>query len=484
MRFFSVNPLTRRGQTDTLPNTRITPPSIPQTFKQRATSFALTLFRMMRMVKRTLQRVVRGSFLALLPVGRFVLKLVVLPFYRLIVTLRIRIQKLALPARGIVLFFVTNRFLFHTTLGIVTLLTVITNLQGRQVHAQDVGQHSVLFALASDQNTETVEEIIRPENQTKDANYLGSGTLVSIPHIDFDYNENADTVAPSIIVPGTIAAQPTEMAPGGPVAPRTRTETYVVQDNDTISTIAQKFGVNVGTVLWNNSLSERQYIRPGDTLTIPPVSGIIATVKKGDTLTKIASQYSGDAAEIASFNGLTADQQLAVGSQLMVPGGMPAAIVETQTRVLTYQPPSSPTPRTTASSVPKPPDANTANVAATHLLWPTSGHVITQYYGWQHTGLDIDGDYSSPLYAAADGVVETAGWNSGGYGLMILIDHPALGMKTRYGHSSKLFVKAGDVVKKGQVIAMMGTTGRSTGTHLHFEVYVGNKRMNPLGYIK
>ncbi len=135
------------------------------------------------------------------------------------------------------------------------------------------------------------------------------------------------------------------------------------------------------------------------------------------------------------------------------------------------------------SNTKKPEDLDTSDAPKTRLLWPTSGHVVTQYYGWKHTGIDIDGDYSSPLYAAADGVVETAGWNSGGYGLQIIVDHPN-GMKTRYAHSSKLFVKVGDSVKKGQVIAMMGTTGRSTGTHLHFEVYTNNKRANPLSYIR
>jgi murein DD-endopeptidase MepM/ murein hydrolase activator NlpD len=88
-----------------------------------------------------------------------------------------------------------------------------------------------------------------------------------------------------------------------------------------------------------------------------------------------------------------------------------------------------------------------------------------------------------PIYASEDGVVETAGWNSGGYGLQIIINHGG-GTKTRYAHSSKLFVKAGDTVKRGQTIAMVGTTGRSTGTHLHYEVYINNKRVNPLAYAK
>jgi murein DD-endopeptidase MepM/ murein hydrolase activator NlpD len=117
------------------------------------------------------------------------------------------------------------------------------------------------------------------------------------------------------------------------------------------------------------------------------------------------------------------------------------------------------------------------------LLWPTALRVINQYYGWRHTGVDIDGDYKDPIYASEDGVVETAGWNSGGYGLQIVINHQN-GMKTRYAHASKLFVKVGQAVKRGEVIAMVGTTGRSTGTHLHYEVYVGGVRKNPLAYTK
>jgi len=469
------------------------------------------LFRAMRVMKRGIERVGGATLQVLAPVGRILVKLLILPIYRVGVMARLRIQRLALPARSLALFFVTNRFLFHATLGAVTVLTIISNLQGRQAHAQDVGQKSVLFALATDPKSEIIEEVIRPEATSKNANYLGNGTVISLPHVDFDYDEDSTDVTPSIIVPGTIAALPLDQTSGGPKAPRTQTETYIVQDNDTIGVIAQRFGVNVGTILWNNNLTERQYIRPGDTLKIPPVSGMLATVKKGDTLNKLASTYGADVDEIASFNNLSPNQQLNVGAEIVVPGGRPAQIIQTQAQVIAYaqEPPprqrinapsrpiAAATPSTSESSPdenlnegtpstnppPKPPDADTTSVAKNHLFWPTSSRTITQYYGWNHTGIDIDGDYSSPLYAAADGIIEKAGWNSGGYGLMILINHPN-DIKTRYGHASKLFVKAGDTVTKGQVIAMMGTTGRSTGTHLHFEVYRNDKRTNPLAYIR
>lgn len=496
--------------------------------KRLAASLAVTLLRLLRSVKRGLQTLLRGFVRLSAPVGRIVLRLFILPIYRTILFARFRMQRLALPARAAVMFLVTNRYLLHITLGIVSLVVIVTNLQGKQAHAQDVGQRSILFALATDQQSEIVEESVHTDTQGKNAKYLSSATVSGIPHVDFDYDASADPVQPSITVPGTIAAQPFDTSASETVPQRTGIITYTVQDGDTISSIAQHFGLNVGSLLWNNNLTERQYIRPGDTLTIPPVSGLIATVKKGDTLSKLAEKYNADAAEIASVNGLPEKGSLAVGANIVIPGATPSDLVQTQTQIAVQTPeeilptpkppkppkqvavaqPEQPTeeppavetpppassdsgssdeqltePETPAAPVSKPPDANTDSAPKNKLFWPTSGHMITQYYGWQHTGVDIDGDYTSPLYAADDGVVEKAGWNSGGYGLQIIIDHPS-GLKTRYAHSSKIFVKAGDHVKRGQVIAMMGTTGRSTGTHLHFEVYVGDKRTNPLGYIK
>jgi murein DD-endopeptidase MepM/ murein hydrolase activator NlpD len=501
------------------PSDRLTSTSIPTSAKRWAASAAVGLFRAFRALKRGLQKFAGLIGKALAPIGRLILRGLILPVYGLIVGIRLRINRLALPARGAVLFFITNRYLLHASIALLAIITIIGNFEARQAHAQDIGQHSLLFAMATDQQSEIVEEPVEPTNVVHDANYLAAGTFIGIPNIDFDYTDTA-TVQPSLTVPGTIAAAPFEIPGTKPQAPRTQIETYVVKDGDTLGSIAQQFGVNVGTILWNNSLTEKQYIRPGDTLTIPPVSGLIIAAKKGDTLSSLASRYNADVNEIASANNLDPNESIAVGKQLIVPGGTPPEIVQTQTQIIASSqhpttpavrvPPSAPSslvilpssghespsasyigsdgiPRNpiTENDAPKPPDASTAaaDSPSNRLMWPTSGHSITQYYGLLHTGIDIDGDYSSPMYAAADGVVEQAGWNSGGYGLMIMIDHPQLNMKTRYGHSSKLFVKAGDVVKKGQVIAMIGTTGRSTGTHLHFEVYVNNVRTNPLGYV-
>jgi murein DD-endopeptidase MepM/ murein hydrolase activator NlpD len=109
---------------------------------------------------------------------------------------------------------------------------------------------------------------------------------------------------------------------------------------------------------------------------------------------------------------------------------------------------------------------------------------ITQYFGWRHTGLDIAGKLGTPIYATRAGKVikSQCGWN-GGYGCYIIIDHGG-GVISLYGHNSQLFVSVGDKVVQGQNISVEGSTGRSTGPHLHFEIRVNGVHQNPLKYIR
>lgn len=462
------------------------------------TSAGIKVMRGIRALKKGLEYFfVRILWPLIYPVGKWIIKYIVLPIYQVAVLGKLKLQRLSLPARGFILFFVTNRYLFHFAILIVSTVTIWSNLQARQVLAQDIGKHSLLYNLMTSGDAEIVSEQAVAENVKPGEDRLSAGTIAAIPHIDFDYTQVTDE--PSDVtsnMPGTLALTPMDhkAEENATIKPKRQSiETYIVKEGDTLGSIANDYSINVGTILWANNLTERQYIRPGDSLKILPVSGVLATVKKGDTLIAIANRYGADADEIAQQNNL-AEGQVKVGMALVVPGGQPAAIE--QTRILAVGNSKEAATRLSepgASSVSVPQTANPTkkpsdvverpNAIKTKLLWPTSGHVITQYYGWKHTGLDVDGDFTSPLYAAEDGVVEVSGWNSGGYGLMVLIDHPN-GIKTRYGHASKLFVKAGDTVHRGQVIAMMGSTGRSTGSHLHFEVYVNGKRVNPLLYIR
>jgi murein DD-endopeptidase MepM/ murein hydrolase activator NlpD len=186
----------------------------------------------------------------------------------------------------------------------------------------------------------------------------------------------------------------------------------------------------------------------------------------------LASKYNSNVEDIIEVNRLDPEQTLPVGTEIVLPGGTPPYTAPKQT---SYSAP-------TSKFVTKPPNASPTTAPGGKLLWPTSGRIITQYYGWRHTGLDVDGHYDSPIYASHDGKITTASWNKGGYGMQVVVS--GNGVMTRYAHASKIFVKNGDTVKKGQVIAMIGTTGRSTGTHLHYEVYINGRRVNPLAYIR
>lgn len=250
---------------------------------------------------------------------------------------------------------------------------------------------------------------------------------------------------------------------------------YLVQNGDTVSSIARRFGLSVNTILWSNNLSAYSLIRPGDELIILPYNGITYTVKSGDTISKISARYEIDGEKITAANGI--GDSLKIGQQLIIPGG----------KKITERVAAS-TPRNTytsgLSAIKNLIKSPTVKSTGAKMAWPTSGNRLTQYFSWRHNGVDIANKVGTPIYAAEAGIVEIAagGWN-GGYGNTILINHGG-GKKTRYGHLSKLFVGVGDEVERGENIGTMGSTGRSTGSHLHFEVIINKTRYNPLNYIK
>jgi len=254
---------------------------------------------------------------------------------------------------------------------------------------------------------------------------------------------------------------------------RRETTIYTVKKGETIAGIANSFGVSVNTILWANNLTAKSTISAGKQLKVPALSGVLHKVVRGETLGSISKKYNIDATKIADANNLN-NSLVHVGEELIIPGAK-KIIVATPIIV------SKPKPATSAYN------PNGGGTAATpsggKFQWPTVGYRISQYFSWRHTGVDLPNTLGSPIYAAESGTVEKAGWNTGGYGNMILIDH-GNGIKTRYGHASQLFVQAGDEVERGQVIAAIGSTGNSTGPHLHFEVIINGHVVNPLTYIR
>ena len=334
--------------------------------------------------------------------------------------------------------------------------------------------------LGSRQDEELIEETAIPTNSLT----ANKGNLADYPCLldkqdslaaaeDSDdvlslaFNDACDTILKPLFTGASTTSGDTD------VPQRREIIYYAVENGDTVSTIARRFGLSINTVLWANNLSAFSLIRPGDSLTILPTSGLLYTVKSGDTISKIAAKYGIDGEKILSVNNIGGG--LKAGATIILPGAKkisaPAAVARTTTQ-------------SGLSVIRDLIKAPAVKAGAGKMIWPTVGYRITQYFSWRHTGVDIANKIGTPIYAADAGIVEIAqGGYNGGYGNTIVINHGG-GRKTRYGHASKLFVKVGDEVEKGENIAAMGSTGRSTGPHLHFEVLINGTRYNPLNYIK
>lgn len=254
--------------------------------------------------------------------------------------------------------------------------------------------------------------------------------------------------------------------------PRAEIIDYTVKSGDTVSTIAEQFGISTDTVKWANDLDDVHSIKPGQVLKILPVSGVAHTVVKGDTLESVAKKYSAQSQAILDFpfNDIPDDFSLKVGQVLIIPDGTPpeAAVA-----------PSA--PKAAPQYIAQGPSFNAPGGAS--FIWPTVG-VITQYFSWYHPGIDIANNAAPLDVAADDGVVTVAGWpDNYGYGNRVMIDH-GNGYVTLYAHLANIYVSVGQHVSKGQVIGKMGTTGRSTGLHTHFEIRYKGIAVNPLAILK
>jgi murein DD-endopeptidase MepM/ murein hydrolase activator NlpD len=265
-------------------------------------------------------------------------------------------------------------------------------------------------------------------------------------------------------------------SPEQPVQNRSEIIYYTVNNGDTISSIAKKFGISVNTILWSNNLTAFSLIRAGNKLSILPTSGVTYTVKSGDTVGKIARNFGVEEDEIFKYNNIKSANGLVIGQTVIIPGGKQTTASSNIAKVV------SSTKNNAVAVIEKLVNPKKAPASGAKMAWPTEGHRITQYYSWRHTGLDIANKVGTPLYAAESGKVEFSGW-SNGYGNNVVINHGG-GKKTRYAHASKLFVKVGDSVDRGEQIAAMGSTGWSTGPHIHFEVIINGTKYNPLSYIK
>jgi murein DD-endopeptidase MepM/ murein hydrolase activator NlpD len=260
-----------------------------------------------------------------------------------------------------------------------------------------------------------------------------------------------------------------------PVEVRTSIITYTVRPGDNVETIAQRFGLLPTTIVWSNKDIEDNpdILRVGQVLNVLPLDGIWYTVQADDTLSSIAEKFKANVDDIVTspLNNLSAGSNLLPGTRVVVPGGVKPFVP----RVVEAQ-----TGRAPATgrgyTGPAPGFATSGSFG-----WPTRGF-ISQGYWWGHRGLDIANGIGVPVAASDGGYVTYAGWSPVGYGYMVQIDH-GNGFSTLYAHLSQWYVDPGQAVARGQIIGAMGSTGNSTGPHLHFELRYGGAPQNPLVYL-
>lgn len=274
----------------------------------------------------------------------------------------------------------------------------------------------------------------------------------AVPFPQFGQGDGPAATNFSDLYLGDGSIQNTLQNPGVGTDAKTLLKVYTVQAGDTLGGIARRFGLASSTIYWANksSLPNPSSLRVGQQLLIPPIDGLLVTVRAKDTLDSLATRYNVAAQDIVDTNNLP-DTALTVGQTLLIPGASGGPI-----------------------PVPKVASGGGRVVSAGSWLWPVGGYsYISQYFWSGHRAIDIAAAYGTPVVAAVGGTVVLAGWRSYTGGGNVIWVMQGTKLYTTYNHLSKWYVKAGQRISAGQVIGAVGMTGEATGPHLHFEVWLG-----------
>ena len=266
-----------------------------------------------------------------------------------------------------------------------------------------------------------------------------------------------------------------------PSQARNTIQVYTVESGDTIFGIAQKYGLTPETIVWSNRIvlnDDPHSLQPGMEFNIPPINGVLYKVQEGDTLKGIAEGTFVTEADIIDWPGNQLDPdnpQIGVGQFLMVPGGTG--------KLYKWEPPV--IRRESRNVVSQSDGAGACGggyagaVGTGYFVWPADAHYLSgSDFSSYHAGVDVAAGFGQAVYASDSGVVVWAGPNNYGYGLMVIIDH-GNGWQTLYAHLSQWNVSCGQSILQGQVLGLAGSTGRSSGPHLHFEAAYNGARINP-----
>jgi murein DD-endopeptidase MepM/ murein hydrolase activator NlpD len=274
-----------------------------------------------------------------------------------------------------------------------------------------------------------------------------------------------------------------------PERPRMEVISYEVQQGDTLFGIAEKFNLKPESLLWGNYdvlQDDPHRLKPGQQLNIPPVDGTLYTWHDGDGLRGVASFFGVDPEAILQWPGNDLDPgldpaevDLEAGTLLIVPGGSRTLVSWSAPRITRSNPAVARIlgPGACGSVV-------DGDVGTGTFVWPTAATYLSGYgYSSVHPAIDIAGDTGNAIFASDSGVVVYSGWNDWGYGYVVVLDH-GNGWQTLYAHLSAINVGCGQSVSQGSVIAAMGSTGNSSGPHLHFEMMHDEYgKVNPLNFL-
>jgi murein DD-endopeptidase MepM/ murein hydrolase activator NlpD len=278
-----------------------------------------------------------------------------------------------------------------------------------------------------------------------------------------------------------------------PSRPRQEVVRYIVKPGDTLFGIAGKFGIKPETILWSNQavLGDNPHsLRPDQELNILPLDGAYYRWSAGDGLNGVAKFFGVTPEVIINFPGNKLDPtrlgdwtnpNIEPGTWLVIPGG--------RREFVSWSAPVIPLDNPGVAKVLGPGACENVlggAVGTGGFVWPTDTHTLSGFdYEPQanHPGIDISGNEGDAVYATDSGVIVYAGWNNWGYGNVIVINH-ANGWQTLYAHLSSYFVSCGQLVYQGNTIGAIGSTGNSTGAHLHFEMMYNGVRVNPHDYVR
>ena len=313
-----------------------------------------------------------------------------------------------------------------------------------------------------------VNHIVRA-NELKDPDRLSEKQLLLVPNTPEDVDATLEEVRTR---KARVLAAIEEVVP-------VKVTAYVVASGDSLWSIASAQNIEVDTIFGSNDLKSPDRLRPGMTLRIPNQDGLFYRIKKGETLDKIAKKYGISISRIGKSNpGLGSG--LKEGTEIFLPGARPEAVEEEPAA----KAPSKPAARIGAREP-------VIRSFSRSYRWPVVGK-INSPFGWRrhpvtrrrdfHTGLDIKAPRGRGIAASKAGKVAYSGW-MGGYGRVLVVDHGD-GFSSLYAHCSSLMVGQGQRVSQGQTVATVGTSGRTTGPHLHFEVRRGQTPVNPLSLLR